>query len=83
MFKKPFNHKEGEDRVCKECGVTYHTHKPRWRCLDCLCAQQKKYPKPYARKEQYPFDTRTNAASLRFNRIKLTVDWAIIATMCF
>ena len=69
MFKKPFNKVIGETRKCKECNKEFHTHKPRWRCLDCLCSIQKKYPKPYAKKDQYPFDTRTNEASLRFNRI--------------
>jgi hypothetical protein len=69
MFKKPFNKEVGEERICKLCGVIYHTYKPRWRCLDCLCMLQKKYPKPYAKKEQYPFATTTNEAALRFSRI--------------
>ena len=70
MLKKKFDYNNGEDRVCKDCGVTYHTHKPRWRCLDCLCAQQKKYPKPYIKKEQYPFDNQGTEASNRFCKIR-------------
>jgi hypothetical protein len=40
MFnKKPFNKKDGETRVCKGCGVTYHTMKARNLCKACVNAQ--------------------------------------------
>ena len=70
MFKKPFNRTIGEERVCKGCGNQYHTHKPRWKCLDCLAILQRKYVKPYNRKEQYPFDNRNGDAGKRFCSIR-------------
>ena len=76
MFKKKFDYNNGEDRVCKDCGATYHTKKPRWRCLDCLCIQQKKYPRPYAKKEQYPFDNQGTEASNRFCKIRTRLSTA-------
>jgi hypothetical protein len=37
MFnKKPFNRKDGEDRVCTTCGVTFHTMRPRNVCPPCV-----------------------------------------------
>jgi hypothetical protein len=48
--------------------------KPRWRCTKCVNAKQKivetqkRAIKP--KKEQYPFNTRTNEAGARFHRIQ-------------
>jgi hypothetical protein len=70
MFKKPFNYKTGEVRVCKGCGNEYHTDKPRWHCVDCLNEAQKKYQCKYVRKEQYPFDNRTGESNRRFCSIR-------------
>jgi hypothetical protein len=74
MFKKPFNRTIGEQRVCKECGDTFHAKKPIWKCTKCVNASQKiveqrkraKYPK----KDQYPFNNRTNEAGSRFCSIR-------------
>jgi len=74
MFKKPFNRKVGEQRTCKHCNVVFHTLKPIWKCQTCVNASQKiietrkraKTPK----KEQYPFDNRTNEAFARFCGIR-------------
>lgn len=41
MFKKPFNKKTGEDRICTHCGVTFHTMKPRNVCRPCVNLQNK------------------------------------------
>jgi hypothetical protein len=76
MFKKPFNYKLGENRTCKLCGVEFYTQKPKWRCMQCLCKEQKKSQKPYQRKDTYPFDTRTNLASSRFCSIRTALSKA-------
>jgi hypothetical protein len=74
MFKKPFNKKIGETRQCKECNDSFHTLKPIWKCTKCINAAQKiieqKKRAKYAKKDRYPFDTRTPAADRRFNNIR-------------
>ena len=74
MFKKPFNRKIGEQRICKECNASFHTLKPIWKCTKCVNASQKiieqKKRANYKKKEQYPFDTRTNSATNRFCSIR-------------
>jgi len=74
MFKKPFNKTIGEQRTCKHCNASFHTFKPIWKCTKCVNASQKiveqkrrlKYPK----KDQYPFNNRTNEAGSRFCGIR-------------
>ena len=74
MFKKPFNRKVGEDRICKECGDSFHAKKPIWRCTKCVNKAQKvieeKKRALYKKKDPYPFDTRTNLATNRFCSIR-------------
>ena len=74
MFKKPFNRTIGEQRICKKCGIDFHTFKPRYSCNACLNAAQKiietKKRAKYEKKENYPFNTRTNDAGARFHRIQ-------------
>ena len=74
MFKKPFNRKIGETRECKVCSTTFHTFKPIWRCTKCVNEAQKIIEEAkraqYAKKDKYPFDTRTAAASRRFLSIR-------------
>jgi hypothetical protein len=73
LWSRKFNHKDGETRVCKECNASFHTMKPRYRCNACVNAKQKIVEQikrdKYEKKPKYPFDTKTNAAGLRFNRI--------------
>lgn len=76
MFKKPFNYKTGEDRVCKGCGNQYHTNKPKWHCVDCVNEAQKKYQCKYVRKEQYPFDNRNGESNRRFCSIRTALSKA-------
>jgi hypothetical protein len=81
MFKKPFNKKEGEDRICKKCGDAFHAKKPIWKCQKCINAAQKiieeKKRALYNKKDRYPFDTKTNEAGRRFCSIttKLNKAW--------
>lgn len=74
MFKKPFNRKVGEERICKECNTTFHAMKPIWKCQKCVNAAQKiierKKRAKYAKKDTYPFDNRTNEAFARFCSIR-------------
>jgi hypothetical protein len=74
MFKKPFNRTIGEERVCKHCNTSFYTFKPRYSCNACLNAKQKiietKKRAKYAKKENYPFNTKTNEAGARFHRIQ-------------
>jgi hypothetical protein len=81
MFKKPFNRTIGEERVCKHCNTSFYTFKPRYTCNACLNAKQRiieeKKRSKYAKKENYPFSNRTNAAGSRFCsiRTKLSNAW--------
>ena len=59
LWSKKFNYKDGEDRVCKECGDTYHTMKPRWICTKCVNANQRIIEEAkranYKSKIRYPY----------------------------
>jgi hypothetical protein len=74
MFKKPFNRKLGEDRICKECGDSFHAKKPIWKCIKCVNKAQRVIEERkralYKKKDPYPFDTRTNLATNRFCSIR-------------
>ena len=80
MFKKPFNRTIGETRVCKECGESFHTFKPRYSCTPCVNAKQRiietqkraKIPN----KDNYPFNNRTNEAGSRFCSIRTALSRA-------
>ena len=80
MFKKPFNRKVGETRICKHCNETFFTLKPIWKCTKCVNASQKIIEqKKRARtpnKEHYPFDNYTNEAGRRFCTIRTTLSRA-------
>ena len=74
MFKKPFNRTIGEERKCKVCDTPFHTFKPVYTCQPCQNKKQKEVEQKkrslYQKKENYPFDTRTNEAGSRFHRIQ-------------
>jgi rubredoxin len=80
LWSKRFDHKNGENRVCKICGEEYHTMKPINRCRVCVNKSQKlveevrraKYPK----KETYPFDNRNGQSSSRFCSIRTALSKA-------
>ena len=81
LWSRKFDHKNGETRICNQCGEAYHTPKPINRCRTCVNARQKLIERvkrgKYKKKEQYPFDTKTNQASSRFCRIhrELNLAW--------
>jgi hypothetical protein len=74
MFKKPFNRTIGEERKCKVCDIAFHTFKPVYTCQPCQNKKQKiieqKKRALYQKKDNYPFDNRTNEAGSRFHRIQ-------------
>jgi len=74
MFKKPFNRTIGEERICKVCDTPFHTFKPVYTCQPCQNKKQKiveqKKRSLYQKKDNYPFDNRTNEAGSRFHRIQ-------------
>jgi hypothetical protein len=74
IWSRKFDYTNGETRVCKLCGVSFYTIKPRYRCNACINAKQKiietvKRAK-YEKKEQYPFDNKGPESSNRFCRIR-------------
>ncbi len=80
MFKKPFNRKVGEERICKECNESFHTCKPIWKCKSCVNKAQKvieeKKRAKYKKKDKYPFDNKGNEAGSRFCSIRTALSRA-------
>ena len=74
LWARKFDRKNGETRDCKNCGDTFHTMKPRWRCTNCINKAQKiieaKKRARTPKKENYPFDNYTNEAFKRFCTIR-------------
>jgi hypothetical protein len=74
LSSRKFDRKNGETRDCKNCGDTFHTIKPRWRCTNCINKAQKiieaKKRARTPKKENYPFDNYTNEAFKRFCTIR-------------
>ena len=74
LWNRKFDHKNGEQRICKGCGVSFYTIKPRYNCNACLNAKQKiieqRKRDKYQKKENYPFSTRTHDAGRRFCSIR-------------
>jgi hypothetical protein len=74
LWSVKFDHKNGETRVCRKCGETFHAKKPIWKCTKCVNKDQKvietakraRTPK----KEHYPFDNKGNEAGARFCKIR-------------
>ena len=61
LWSKKFNYKDGETRVCKVCGKSFHTLKPLCRCKSCtneaqrIIQGEKRKENPYQRKGTYPY----------------------------
>ena len=80
LWANKFDYKNGENRVCKQCGKTYLAKKPRWLCTKCINANQRPIEEAKralkGHKENYPFDTRGNQASARFLSIRTSLSRA-------
>lgn len=74
LWAKRFDKKNGETRECKGCGNQFHTMKPRWKCTDCINANQKiietKRRALRPAKDKYPFDNKGTESNIRFHRIQ-------------
>ena len=86
LWNVKFDHKNGEQRVCKECGASFHTPKPRWSCNACVNAKQKiietRKRSKYERKEPYPYQGPNHDYHHRFyplrkklHKIKVREEW--------
>jgi hypothetical protein len=77
LWNVKFDHTNGETRICKHCGVSFHTIKPRWSCIPCLNAKQKvietKKRSRYEKKIPYPYQGPKHDYHRRFYplRVKL------------
>ena len=69
MIRK-FNYKDGEQRVCKHCGVSFYTIKPRYSCNACLNAKQRiietQKRAKYEKKTPYPYQVGNHNYNQRF-----------------
>lgn len=74
LWNRKFDRKNGETRICKECGETYHTMKPINKCRLCVNKAQKVIEEVrranHPLKKPYPFNNRTNEAGARFCSIR-------------
>ena len=86
LWKVKFDHKNGETRQCKECGASFHTPKPRWRCNACVNAKQKiaetskrakyekKVPYPYCG-DNHNYHQRFYPLRVKLHKMKVREEW--------
>ena len=86
LWNTKFDHTNGETRICKECGVSFHTIKPRYSCNQCLNIKQKvieqKKRSQYEKKQPYPYQGPKHDYHCRFypiraklHKIKVRQEW--------
>jgi len=86
LWNTKFDHVNGEQRICKECGSTFHTIKPRYSCNKCLNIKQKvieqKKRALYEKKQPYPYQGPKHDYHCRFyplraklHKIKVRSEW--------
>ena len=86
LWNTKFDHKNGENRVCKECGISFHTIKPRYSCNACLNAKQKiietRKRSKYEKKVPYPYQGPNHNYHQRFyplraklHKMKVREEW--------
>jgi len=86
LWNVKFDHTNGETRQCKECGISFHTMKPRYRCNKCVNAAQKiieqKKRLLYEKKEPYPYQGINHNYKQRFyplrtklHKMKVRSEW--------
>lgn len=81
LWNKKFNWKNGEDRICKDCNIPFHTKKPCYTCNLCRNKKIRDYVhknRPYQAKDKYPFSSLGGEATDRFVDIRrrLRIAWA-------
>lgn len=86
LWNVKFDHVNGENRVCKHCGVTFHTIKPRYSCSPCLNKRQKVIEQNkrsrYEKKAAYPYQGPNHDYHQRFyplraklHKMKVREEW--------
>ena len=86
LWNRKFDYKNGEQRVCKHCGVEFHTIKPRYTCNLCLNAKQRiietKKRAKYEKKVPYPYQGPNHDYHKRFyplraklHKMKVRSEW--------
>jgi hypothetical protein len=86
LWNTKFDHTNGEQRICKHCGVSFHTMKPRYRCNVCINAKQKiierKKRSKYEKKLPYPYQGKNHNYKQRFyplrsklHKMKVRSEW--------
>ena len=74
LWNVKFDHANGEQRVCKGCGVSFHTMKPRYSCNVCLNAKQRiietKKRSKYEKKQAYPHQGKNHDYNQRFRPLR-------------
>jgi hypothetical protein len=86
LWSRKFDYANGEDRICKGCGVEFHTIKPRYECNTCLNIKQKvieqRKRSKYERKEPYPYQgpnhdyhTRFYPLRVKLHKMKVREEW--------
>ncbi len=74
LWNTKFDHVNGEQRICKHCGVEFHTMKPRYCCNQCLNAKQKVIEKnkrsKYEKKTPYPYQGKNHNYKQRFGPLQ-------------
>lgn len=80
LWSVKFDHKNGEDRVCRKCDTAFHTMKPSYICRKCVNEQQRviqeKLRKEKGFKAQYPFDNKGTESANRFCKIRTALSKA-------
>ena len=75
LWNRKFDHKNGEERLCKHCGITFHTMKPRYCCNACLNTKQKvieqKKRAQYEKKAPYPHQGKNHNYNQRFRPLRM------------
>ena len=74
LWSRKFDYANGEQRICKHCGISFHTIKPRYSCNACLNAKQRiietaKRAK-YEKKVPYPYQGKNHNYKQRFDPLK-------------
>ena len=77
LWNRKFDYANGEQRVCKGCGISFYTIKPRYECNTCLNIKQKVIEQrkraTYEKKQSYPYQGPKHDYHQRFYplRVKL------------
>ena len=86
LWNRKFDYANGETRVCKGCGISFYTIKPRYECNTCLNIKQKVIEQRkranYEKKQSYPYQgpkhdyhTRFYPLRVKLHKMKVRAEW--------